>query len=59
MAWKPAEPSTTGGAEQGESDAAGESAQPREHVGPLAIERLRKDDGRALILYSSHEQPRA
>jgi len=25
---------------------------PRERIGPVAIERLRKDDGRALILYS-------
>jgi hypothetical protein len=32
--------------------AAGAAEQSAERVGPVAIERLRKDDGRALILYS-------
>jgi hypothetical protein len=30
----------------------GRDEERAEHVGPVAIERLRKDDGRALILYS-------
>ena len=54
MVWEtPADPAAEradsapgGGGEEGESGAS------PEHVGPVAIERLRKDDGRALILYS-------
>jgi hypothetical protein len=54
MARKPAEPPRPGGAEQAERIAherteAGE--RQRERIGPVCIERLRKDDGRALILY--------
>lgn len=37
----------------GGGGADGARAQPvHEQIGPLSIERLRKDDGRALILYS-------
>jgi hypothetical protein len=34
------------------SGAAGGSADPPQRVGPVELERLRKDDGRALILFS-------
>jgi hypothetical protein len=47
MAREPAAPSTPGG---------GESAV-GERFGPLAIERVAKADGRALILYSRAEPP--
>jgi hypothetical protein len=33
-----------------------EPAGEGEHTGPVAIRRLRKDDGRALILYSHDER---
>jgi hypothetical protein len=36
-----------------EARAADEQAAPTETVGPVAITRLRKADGRALILYSA------
>jgi hypothetical protein len=47
MARKPAAPPAPGGAESGAG----------ERFGPLAIERVAKADGRALILYSPAEQP--
>jgi hypothetical protein len=47
MARKPAAPPTPGGAESGV----------RERFGPLAIERVAKADGRALILYSRADSP--
>lgn len=59
MAGKPAAASSAGPREQSERDTAGESAQPRERVGPLALERLSKDDGRALLLYTSVQPPPA
>jgi hypothetical protein len=37
--------------EPGGSHAAGEGAQTQERYGPIALERLVKDDGRSLILY--------
>jgi len=58
MAGKPAAASPSGATEQSKRDAQGESAHPRERLGPLALERLSKDDGRALILYSYVEPPR-
>jgi hypothetical protein len=52
MVGKPAQPSSASGSQTDERAATGESSPPRERVGPVAIERLSKDDGRALILYS-------
>ncbi len=37
----------------GEIHPAGEHAAPSEAAGPIALTRLRKGDGRALILYST------
>jgi hypothetical protein len=36
-----------------------ERVEPDERVGPVAIARHVKDDGRALILYTRDEPPRA
>jgi hypothetical protein len=47
MAREPAVPPSDGGAEAGA----------RERFGPLALERLAKADGRALIVYSRAEPP--
>jgi hypothetical protein len=58
MAGKPTEPPPFGSARHDGPEDSGEQPPPRELLGPVAIERLRKDDGRALILYSSIE-PRA
>ena len=60
MARKPAAPPPSGGAESGESGdrkavAARGRRDPPERVGPLAIARMDKDDGRALIIYSHEE----
>lgn len=41
------------------SENAVEHETAQERTGPVAIERLRKDDGRALILYSHVEEPPA
>ena len=38
----------------GEDPAAAESA---ERLGPLAVRRLRKDDGRALLVFSRADEP--
>jgi hypothetical protein len=46
MARKPAAPPPSGGAESGDC----------ERFGPLAIARVGKDDGRALIIYSHAER---
>ena len=54
MAGKPAEPRRAEHAQTGapvEADAR-PGDEPTERTGPLRIERLAKDDGRALILYS-------
>jgi hypothetical protein len=61
MARKPAAPTPSGGAESRPPDAAraaqhDESEGEHERFGPLTIERLRKDDGRALIIYSHPER---
>ncbi len=56
MAGKPAEPPRPGWTEQAEPvehERTHASERPHERIGPVNIERLRKDDGRALILYSS------
>ena len=34
-----------------------EAGRPPERFGPLTVERHRKDDGRALILYTRTEDP--
>jgi hypothetical protein len=41
-----------GGAEQERERTAQEPATPAEREGPVAVERLSKHDGRALILYT-------
>jgi len=51
MAGKPAEPPAAGQAQSSAEDNVEPGAG--ERAGPLAVERLRKADGRALILYSS------
>jgi hypothetical protein len=61
MARKPAVPPSPGAAEPGraktgEPTGRDDRAAPSERFGPLAIERMSKDDGRALIVYS-HEEP--
>jgi hypothetical protein len=52
MAWETAEPPASEQAEiaHGGGEQRGEDAR-EERLGPLAIARHRKDDGRALILY--------
>jgi hypothetical protein len=60
MARKPAAPPPPGGAESGESGdretvAARGRSDPPERFGPLAVARMAKDDGRALIIYSHEE----
>ena len=54
MAGKPAD-TPPGAARHGETHIVEEETPSHERVGPLILERLRKDDGRALILYSSAE----
>jgi hypothetical protein len=59
MAWETAEPPASDGPESAQS-ASHEQARedPRdERLGPLAITRHRKDDGRLLILYRRDEEP--
>jgi hypothetical protein len=46
-------PNGSGTAPQADADAS--QAQPVERYGTVAIARLRKDDGRALILYAHAE----
>jgi hypothetical protein len=45
-------------ADPGTADELRRSSQAGERIGPLAIARHVKDDGRALILYSSSPEPR-
>jgi hypothetical protein len=52
MPGKPAEPPPTGALDAGKDANPSVEEPSGESIGPLAIERLRKDDGRALILYS-------
>jgi hypothetical protein len=53
------EPGAAGDAEQhGEPGAAGDHGAASERVGPVAIARHVKADGRALILYTVDRQPR-
>jgi hypothetical protein len=42
-------------AEPGEHAGRGRPAEPDERYGPVAIERMRKDDGRSLIIYSRED----
>jgi hypothetical protein len=55
MAGKPAESSPPGRAQSARGKQEGEEERPGERCGPLAIARLAKDDGRALILYTRTE----
>jgi hypothetical protein len=54
MSGKPSDPPATGTPPAARSKAsAGGEGKSTELVGPLELERLRKGDGRSLILYSS------
>jgi hypothetical protein len=59
MAGKPAEPEPEPAGEQPEIEPAPHADREtgEEHIGPLAIARYVKDDGRALIVYT--REPRA
>jgi hypothetical protein len=50
MSAKPVEPDTP------PPEPVAQGVEAVEHVGPIAIERLRKDDGRSLILYSLDDE---
>jgi hypothetical protein len=50
MAWETAEPPAPESPQAGRSEQRSEDAQ-AERFGPVALTRVRKDDGRALILY--------
>jgi len=52
MAGNRAESSPPGGSESDPDAQQGEQRRPPERYGPLELMRTRKDDGRALILYS-------
>jgi hypothetical protein len=56
MAWNMAEPPASERSPIGDAEQRDEEAQ-AEHFGPVELTRVRKDDGRALILYS-HERER-
>jgi hypothetical protein len=56
MPGKPAEPSPFHRSESVAPGAGGEQGQPAERVGPLAIARHVKDDGRVLIIYTRSER---
>jgi hypothetical protein len=56
MAARSAEPPSSGGSDNPQSGSDGGHAQPREHVGPVTIERHFKDDGRALLLYAREQR---
>jgi hypothetical protein len=58
MARKRPAPSASSAASEHASEAKREEP-PQEHLGPLAVERHLKDDGRALILYTHAERERA
>ncbi len=51
MSGKPPEPPSTG-PDQGDRDDDPGERSGSERAGPLTVERLRKGDGRALILYT-------
>jgi hypothetical protein len=54
MSGKPSDPPATGTLPAARSEeSAGGNEKSTELVGPLELERLRKGDGRSLILYSS------
>jgi hypothetical protein len=53
MAGKRAEPRSDEGLQTGTPAQHDERTDGVEHTGPLVVERLRKGDGRALILYST------
>jgi hypothetical protein len=54
MVEKPAEPSSLDPApRENPGEGAGAEGQPPNQAGPLAVERLTKADGRALILYTT------
>ncbi|HEX5852913.1 MAG TPA: hypothetical protein VFY36_07470 [Solirubrobacteraceae bacterium] len=58
MVGKPAEPARSDQPQRrGRGDTTEQDSE-REIVGPLEIEKLSKEDGRALILYSSAPPPR-
>lgn len=57
MAGKPAEPAPPGRSPSSAAAASEPRAHPSERIGPLDVERLRKDDGRALILYTLQRPP--
>jgi hypothetical protein len=57
MAWNMAEPPASERSQIGDGEQRGEETQ-AEHFGPVVLTRVRKDDGRALILYS-HERERS
>jgi hypothetical protein len=52
-----AEPPASERSQIGDGEQRGEETQ-AEHFGPVVLTRVRKDDGRALILYS-HERERS
>ncbi len=56
MAGNPSETPSSGRSELGPSAEQAAQRQPGERYGPLLLERLRKDDGRALILYMRAEE---
>ena len=57
MAWNMAEPPASERSQISDAEQGGAEAQ-AEHFGPVVLTRVRKDDGRALILYS-HERERS
>jgi hypothetical protein len=57
MVGKPSEPSPPGDLQQAAAQEPGQFDQSDQITGPLAVERLRKSDGRALILYTLHPHP--
>jgi hypothetical protein len=54
MVGKPSEPSPPDSLQQAAAQESGQFDQSDQVTGPLAVERLRKSDGRALILYTLH-----
>jgi hypothetical protein len=57
MVGKPREPSPPDRPHGTPAQGPGKFDQADELTGPLAVERLRKSDGRALILYTLHSHP--
>lgn len=56
MAGKRAEPRADERSQAGRPEQRGEHGGETERAGPLLLERLRKSDGRALILYSASSE---